>query len=654
MLYTSNLYQNNYTRVTIMLMQIRERATGAFAYIIVLLISVPFALWGIQEYFGGPGDAAVAEVNGVEITKQVFDQRLQQQRRYMRSTLGDSFDQLYPDEVSIKKEVIESMVREQLLRDFIQSSGIAISDLFLSQRIQSVPQLQVDGRFSAERYEQVVQSQRMSKAQFENQLRQDEASTQYQSSVVFSSFLTKEAEYEYAALRNQTRSFDYFIASQTIDPQDVKSTAIDNYYQKNQGRFQAPAQVKLDYIEIDQQVIADAMSFSEEQLLETYQQDPQSYRTDELREAKHILFKVPDEASEEQRKAIAELAASALVELKSGIAFATVAQQYSEDTISASNGGDLGFISRMDIDNPVFIDSLFSMKAGQVSPILSTKLGLQIVQLSSVKAPEMVPFEKVRNRIANEVRAQRSAQKFASLADRLQELSYEAENQLESVAEALGLELKSSSWQSAESANGFAAKKKVMDMAFSEEVLIKGFNSELIETDDGQVAVLRVSEHRPAAVLSLSEVEPNIRQMLSVELAAELNAETTDSLMQAMAANPKQSAVKLKRLATAHQSSFETVEKLRRDDASVPPVFVTQAFQMPLPNVDDFSLSTVALSDGSHALIRLHHNDSDAENTKVDQAEWIAQQTGYGQRELNAIAKALRETGDVQIFSDSL
>tara|TARA_B110000908_G_C10257379_1_gene456531 strand:+ start:65 stop:1978 length:1914 start_codon:yes stop_codon:yes gene_type:complete len=637
-----------------MLMQIRERATGAFAYIIVLLISVPFALWGIQEYFGGPGDAAVAEVNGVEITKQVFDQRLQQQRRYMRSTLGDSFDQLYPDEVSIKKEVIESMVREQLLRDFIQSSGIAISDLFLSQRIQSVPQLQVDGRFSAERYEQVVQSQRMSKAQFENQLRQDEASTQYQSSVVFSSFLTKEAEYEYAALRNQTRSFDYFIASQTIDPQDVKSTAIDNYYQKNQGRFQAPAQVKLDYIEIDQQVIADAMSFSEEQLLETYQQDPQSYRTDELREAKHILFKVPDEASEEQRKAIAELAASALVELKSGIAFATVAQQYSEDTISASNGGDLGFISRMDIDNPVFIDSLFSMKAGQVSPILSTKLGLQIVQLSSVKAPEMVPFEKVRNRIANEVRAQRSAQKFASLADRLQELSYEAENQLESVAEALGLELKSSSWQSAESANGFAAKKKVMDMAFSEEVLIKGFNSELIETDDGQVAVLRVSEHRPAAVLSLSEVEPNIRQMLSVELAAELNAETTDSLMQAMAANPKQSAVKLKRLATAHQSSFETVEKLRRDDASVPPVFVTQAFQMPLPNVDDFSLSTVALSDGSHALIRLHHNDSDAENTKVDQAEWIAQQTGYGQRELNAIAKALRETGDVQIFSDSL
>ena len=637
-----------------MLMQIRERATGAFAYIIVLLISVPFALWGIQEYFGGPGDAAVAEVNGVEITKQVFDQRLQQQRRYMRSTLGDSFDQLYPDEVSIKKEVIESMVREQLLRDFIQSSGIAISDLFLSQRIQSVPQLQVDGRFSAERYEQVVQSQRMSKAQFENQLRQDEASTQYQSSVVFSSFLTKEAEYEYAALRNQTRSFDYFIASQTIDPQDVKSTAIDNYYQKNQGRFQAPAQVKLDYIEIDQQVIADAMSFSEEQLLETYQQDPQSYRTDELREAKHILFKVPEEASEEQRKAIAELAASALVELKSGIAFATVAQQYSEDTISASNGGDLGFISRMDIDNPVFIDSLFSMKAGQVSPILSTKLGLQIVQLSSVKAPEMVPFEKVRNRIANEVRAQRSAQKFASLADRLQELSYEAENQLESVAEALGLELKSSSWQSAESANGFAAKKKVMDMAFSEEVLIKGFNSELIETDDGQVAVLRVSEHRPAAVLSLSEVELNIRQMLSVELAAELNAETTDSLMQAMAANPKQSAVKLKRLATAHQSSFETVEKLRRDDASVPPVFITQAFQMPLPNVDDFSLSTVALSDGSHALIRLHHNDSDAENTKVDQAEWIAQQTGYGQRELNAIAKALRETGDVQIFSDSL
>ena len=637
-----------------MLMQIRERATGVFAYIIVLLISVPFALWGIQEYFGGPGDAAVAEVNGVEITKQVFDLRLQQQRRYMRSTLGESFDQLYPDEASIKQEVVESMVREQLLRDFIQNSGIAISDVFLAQRIQSVPQLQVDGRFSVERYEQVVQSQRMSKAQFEDQLRQDEASTQYQSSIVFSSFLSKEAEYEYAALKNQTRSFDYFVVSETVEPEAVKSAAIDSYYKKNQERFQAPAQVKLEYIEIDQQVIADAMSFSEQQLLEAYQQDPQSYRTDELRQAKHILFKVAEDATEEQRKATAESAANALVELDAGIEFSTVAKQYSEDAISASNGGDLGFISRQDIDNPVFIDSLFSMKSGQVSPILNTKLGLQIVQLTAIKAPEMVPFKKVRNRIANELRAQRSTQKFASLADRLQELSYEAEDRLESVAETLSLELKTSGWQSVETATGFAAKNKVMETAFSEEVLIKGFNSALIETGDGQVAALRVSEHRPATVLSKAEVESDIRDILSVELAAALNAERATSLMQAMEANSNQNSAKLKSLAKAHNASVQTTQNLHRDDASIPPVFVMQAFQMPLPSVDNFSLSSVALRDGSHAVIRLHHNETNIDTVKVDQAEWIAQQTGYGQRELNAIAKALRETGDVQIFSDKL
>ena len=637
-----------------MLMQIRERATGVFAYIIVLLISVPFALWGIQEYFGGPGDAAVAEVNGIEISKQVFDQRLQQQRRYMRSTLGESFDQLYPDEVSIKKEVIESMVREQLLRDFMQNSGIAISDIFLSQRIQSVPQLQVDGRFSAERYEQVVQSQRMSKAQFEDQLRQDEASTQYQSSIVFSSFLTNEAEREYAALRNQTRSFDYFVVSETVNPQAVKSATIDSYYQKNQERFQAPAQVKLEYIEIDQQAIADAMSFSEQQLLEAYQQDPQSYRTDELRQAKHILFKAPEDATEDQRKAIAERVAKALVELNAGVDFSTVAKQYSEDAISANNGGDLGFISRVDIDNPVFIDSLFSMKSGQVSSILDTKLGLQIIQLTAIKAPEMVPFKKVRNRIANELRAERSAQKFASLADRLQELSYEAGDRLESVAETLNLELKISDWQSVETATDFAAKNKVMETAFSEEVLIKGFNSELIETNDGQVAVLRVSDHRPAAVLSKAEVESDIRDNLSVELAAALNAEKAASLIQAMEANSNQDSVKLKSLAKSHKASIETIRNLRRDDASVPFVFVMQAFQMPLPSVDNFSLSSVALDDGSHAVVRLHHSETNADAVKVDQAEWIAQQTGYGQRELNAIAKALRETGDVQIFNDSL
>jgi len=637
-----------------MLMQIRERATGVFAYIIVLLISVPFALWGIQEYFGGPGDIAVAEVNGVEISKQVFDQRLQQQRRYMRSTLGESFDQLYPDEASIKQEVIESMVREQLLRDFMQGSGIVISDLFLSQRIRSVPQLQVDGRFSPERYQQVVQAQRMSKAQFEDQLRQDEASTQYQSSIVFSSFLSNEAKDDYAALSNQTRSFDYFVISETVDPQAVKSAAIDAYYKNNQQDFQAPAQVKLEYIEIDQQVIADSMSFSEQQLLEAYQQDPQSYRTDELRQAKHILFKVAEEVTEEQRKAIAERAAKALVALNSGSDFSAVAEQYSEDTISASNGGDLGFISRVDIDNPVFIDSLFSMKPGQTSSILETKLGLQIVQLTAIKAPEMVPFKQVRNRIANELRAERSAQKFAGLADRLQELSYEAEDRLESVAQALDLELKTSDWQSLETATGFAAKNKVMETAFAEEVLIKGFNSELIETDDGQVAVLRVSDHRPAAVLPLSAVEADIRETLSIELAAALNAENAAKLMQAIEAKPNQNSSQLQSLATAHKASVESIQNLRRDDGSVPAVFVMQAFRMPLPGADDFSLSSIALSDGSHAIVRLHHGETDDSAVSVDQAEWMAQQTGYGQRELNAIAKALRETGDVDIFSDNL
>ena len=102
-------------------------------------------------------------------------------------------------------------------------------------------------------------------------------------------------------------------------------------------------------------------------MLDAYQQYPQSYRTDELRQAKHILFKVAEEVTEEQRKAIAERAAKAIVALNSGSDFSAVAEQYSEDTISASNGGDLGFISRVDIDNPVFIDSLFSMKPGQTS-----------------------------------------------------------------------------------------------------------------------------------------------------------------------------------------------------------------------------------------------------------------------------------------------
>ena len=286
-----------------MLIQIRERASGIVAYIIVILISIPFALWGIHEYFGGPSDRNVAEINGAEITKRIFDNQLQQQRRRLKSLLGDSYEAMYADESQLKKSVLDNLIENTLLVDETRSAGYHISNTQLFERIKSVPQFQIDGQFSNQRYEQLLSSQRRNKVEFEEQLREEERISQYQSSITYSSFLPGNDKTNLAILKRQKRSFDYFIVYELFDLADITQDEITTYYNENTDNFKSPAQVKLEYIELKQQEIGDSLEFSEDELLVSYEDEPDRYRTPELRKAKHILFKLDENSPAEDVEA---------------------------------------------------------------------------------------------------------------------------------------------------------------------------------------------------------------------------------------------------------------------------------------------------------------------------------------------------------------
>ena len=90
-----------------MLIEIRDRASSVVAYVIIGLLVISFALWGVQEYFGVGGAPAAAAVNGVEITVPEFSEQFQQYRQRLRSSLGENFEQQIPDERVIKTQVIQ-------------------------------------------------------------------------------------------------------------------------------------------------------------------------------------------------------------------------------------------------------------------------------------------------------------------------------------------------------------------------------------------------------------------------------------------------------------------------------------------------------------------------------------------------------------------
>lgn len=633
-----------------MLMQIRERASGIIAYIIIGLIAIPFALWGINDYLGGPDDQKVAEVNDEEIVKRIFDAQVQDQRRYLKSVLGSSFDSIYSDEDKLKQNVLDSLIQNTLLSDEIKNAGYRISNNKLTERIQAVPQFQNAGRFDSVKYEQFLATQRRNPVEFENQLRQEEAISQYQGSAVYSSFLPTKDKQKYAALTQQKRDFDYFLINPDVSSVDVTDKEISDYYQSNKQSFKTLQRVKLEYLEVKQKDIGDVLTFTEDEVRSSYDDDPSRYQTPELRKASHILLKLDENAPEQQVVSALSDMQTVADRIKNGEDFAALAKEISEDKFSADKGGSLGYVTRSDIDNPVFVQTLFSMQKGNVSVPVKTNLGVQLIKLEDVTPSKTKPFEQVRTQIENELRADASDKEYIEVAEKLSNLSYVNEDNLDAAADELGMEVKTSDWIVGAELEGLASYPSVVSAAFSDEVLNKGVNSALLEVADGYSIVIRVVEHEPSEVRPLEAVKDNIAQTVRAVKARDQLIAKAAGLVEKL----NNDSTSIENVIKQLNVSLQPAGTLLRDDDSAPEEIVDHVFSITMS--DNYPIfDSVELDGGEFAVIRLNEVLSVADaDANIETAEWISVQGQYGRREMQAMLQALRETGDVTVFPENL
>ena len=633
-----------------MLMQIRDKATGVFAYIIVILIAIPFAFWGIQEYFTGPSDQNVAEVNGEEIIKRAFDAQLQDQKSYLRSVYGSEADEIFgEDDSNLKQQVIDGMIQNMLINAEVSQAGYRTTNARLYEQIRSIPQFQKNGQFDAQTYENVLAAQARNPVNFEAQLRSEDNVNQYQRSIVFSGFLTGSDKQQFARLNNQAREIEYFLIATNTQQVEVTDQEIEQYYQANQESFQTPAQVKLDYIEIDQNKISSELEFDEEELVKIYEENKSQYQTEELRKARHILFKLPENATDEQVDAALSNGQVALERISAGEDFSDVARSISEDQFTAKNGGDLGFIARNDINNPEFIQKLFSMDVGETSHAMRTNLGVQIVRLDDITEPRQKSYAEAQSFIENGLRAEVASKEFSEQAQTLEELAYENDNSLEVPAEVLDAEVQSTDWISSQGAEGIAAFPKVIDAAFSEDVLDNRYNSELLEIHDGHVVVVRVTDYKEPRVQSIDEVSDVVRQILEANKAREQVANAGNQAVSQLRSNPGS----VGDVASVNNGQIESPGAIFRDDESVPGEIIEFVFAMKTPVDGAISVDGLQLFNGDYAVILLKAIE-EAESSSVKQGQWIGVQSNYGQRERAAAIKALRENADVRVYSENL
>lgn len=495
-----------------MLEAIRERAQGWFAKLILALIAIPFALWGVDSYIRHAGDTAtVASVGKQDITQQEFTRMLrEQQQRLGKQT----------DSPEVRQAILNAMIDQRLLSQQATQAGLAVPEGLLEGMIASVPVFQENGSFSQKRYDEWLRQQGMSSAVFLSRLRDDLLVQQLQSGVLDAVSVPMPTVDNLIRANEQERT----VARATVGPESFLSqvkldpAAVKGYYDKHADEFRTPEQVKLEMVVLSQSDLMSQVTASDDELKKYYADHITQFQSPEERRASHILIAVSPKATDAERKAAEQKALQLDQEVKKNpSAFAELAKKNSQDPGSADKGGDLGFFGRGMMVKP-FEDAVFAMKVGDISAPVKSDFGYHIIRLTEIRPAKTRPFEAVKAEVEMDVKKQKAAQKFAEVADTFSNTVYEQSDSLKPAAEALKLKIQTTDWLGKEGAFPFNSEK-LRQAVFSDDVLKNKRNTEAVEVAPNTLVAARVADYRPAAMKPFDTVKDDLAQRLRQEQA---------------------------------------------------------------------------------------------------------------------------------------
>jgi len=585
-----------------MLQFIRERAQGWLAGVIVVIVCVPFALWGIQEYLGTSADVVVARVDGEALGLQRFQDSYQRYRRQLQALAGEGLELASLDESVLRSQALQQMVEEELLLQAAHGSGMRIGDEQVRAAIQSLEPFQRDGQFSRELYQRQLRIAGMGPVGFEVRMRRDMLADQWRQGLVESAFVTEAQVRRIASLERQKRDLRYAVieAGAFRDQIEISDAEIERHYEANPQRYSTPEQVRVAYLELSLEALAAQIPTDDATLEAYFEANEAAYRIPEERSASHVLVQVGRDAPESEIQAARELAGQLHARALAGESIAELAESAAQGEGPVVEGGETGLVRR-GVLPPEFDEALFALEAGAISEPVRTDFGFHVIRVLEIKPGSAPTFEQVREDVARDYRREQAGRLYYEQAERLSNLTFEQPDTLEGAAEELGLEIRRSPLFARDGASeGIAAEPAVVEAAFSTEVLLDGTNSEPIELGEDRMVVLRVLEHEPEARQPLEAVREAIRAELLDAALRQRSLERGRELLERLRAGEDPAAV-----AEAQNLSWEEATGVDRRDPQVNRAIVRQAFRMPRPEPGAPRYEGVALGTGDYALIEL-------------------------------------------------
>ncbi|MEP7156727.1 MAG: SurA N-terminal domain-containing protein [Betaproteobacteria bacterium] len=630
-----------------MLETIRIMTKTWVAKLILALITIPFAMWGIESYIKtSPGQDTVASVGSEKITGAEFNEAVRNQLEQFKRQFGPSIDASIMDNPELRKSILDQLIDQKLFVKASQATGIKVSDEALRDRIANEATFQDNGKFSPTRYQTYLQASGQTAPMFEQMLRKDMERARFAGSIANTSITAKTSVKGYLLASEQSRE----IAMINVTPEQftaqVKVTAeqAKAYYDSHQLEYTIPEQVKAEYVELSNDTLAPFAQVTAAEVKEYYDANASRYVQKEERKASHILINAPPTATEAAKKEAKAKIDDLMAQLqKNPKAFAELAKKNSQDPGSGAAGGDLGFFSR-GVMVKQFDEAAFAAKKGElVGPVL-TDFGYHIIMVTDIRPEKGKPVAEATPEIEAELKKQKAARKFGEVAEKFTNAAYEQSASLKAAAEAAGLAVRQGPWISkGQGAQPPFNNPKLNTALFSDEVVKNKRNTEAVETAPNTLVVARMLEHKPSSIRPLAEVEKAIIAKLTRDEAGKLAKQDGEAKLAALKAGKPVADLKWPTLLAVSRSN----------PGGLPPPVIDAAMKLEAKTIPAYA--GTENPGGGFSLIQVakiidapvaDEAKLKATSTRVAQAQT--------QQEMMSVLAQMRAKSDVSISKDAL
>ncbi len=500
-----------------------------FWVIIAAFVGTIFLVWGHGGDKGPTGSNAALQVNDTKISYEEYQSAYNNIQKIYQGVYRESFTPQLEKQLNLRQQAIDQLIDQALMMQDAEKSGFEISKEELVTSVATYPAFQENGKFSRERYIQVLNYERIAPEQFEasqrRQLLVDKFRAQLQKDITVSpeevteAYRTENDKIDLNFVRLLPASFENKV--------EVNDEILQAFFNEKQEDFRQPEKVSLRYLQFDPaRYEKELTNFSDEELNRYYRRNVDQFEIKEQARASHILIKVDENADATQKEVRRALAASILQQLNKGADFATLARANSDDPGSATKGGDLGYFGRGTMVAP-FDNAVFNLKPGEISDLVETDFGFHIIKLTEYIEPGVKPLAEALEEVKKGLRLEKSSQLAYEKAMDAYNINRKS-GDLAAAATANDLGIKETGlFDRTESIDGIGREPDITAAAFS---LNDGELARPVQTTQG-VFLLSIKERQPSRIPELKEVRAAVEAAYRKTKAADLAKLAADQLL---------------------------------------------------------------------------------------------------------------------------